>query len=177
MKDRGHKVFSPTLAASDTCTLDDHISQVCLLITDERLDEVILVGHSYASFVITGAADRISRKIRRLIYVDSSIPENGKSLFDMFGSGGVSYKNYAGLTPDRPFVEPLYFNAGVIRKIPKTYIHCTQSEFAAVTGQFVKYVADHAAQDNWDYFELESDHPCMVSHPGELAAILLRESD
>jgi len=176
LENRGHKVFAPTLSASGTSSLGDHISEVCRLIEDVKLDGVILVGHSYASFVITGVADRIPGKIKHLVYVDSSIPENGKSLFDMIESGGVSYKSFAGLTPDKPFVEPLYFNAAKIKIIPKTYIHCTQSEFLAVCVPFVKYVAEHAAQDNWDYFELKSDHLCMVSHPQELAGILLRES-
>ena len=110
------------------------------------------------------------------MYVDSSIPENGKSLFDMFELSGVSYKSYAGLTPDKPFVEPLFFDAARIKRIPKTYIHCTLSEFLTVCGPFVSYVAGHAKQDNWDYFELQSDHLCMVSHPEELAAILLQEA-
>jgi len=176
LENRGHKVFAPTLSASGTSSLGDHISEVCRLIENGKLDGVILVGHSYASFVITGVADRIPGKIKHLVYVDSSIPENGKSLFDMIESGGVSYKSFAGLTPDKPFVEPLYFNAAKIKIIPKTYIHCTQSEFLAVCVPFVKYVAEHAAQDNWDYFELKSDHLCMVSHPQELAGILLRES-
>ncbi len=176
LENKGHRVFIPTLSAADTSSLDEHISQACRLIEEEKLDGVILVGHSYASFVITGVADRIAGKIKHLVYVDSSIPENGKSLFDMIESSGVSYRSFAGLTPDKPFIQPLYFDAAKLKMIPKTYIHCTQSEFAAVCGPFVKYVAEHAAQDNWDYFELESDHLCMVSHPHELAEILLYES-
>jgi len=176
LENRGHKFFTPTLSASGTSSLGNHVSEVCRLIEDGNLDGVILVGHSYASFVITGVADRIAAKIKHLVYVDSSIPENGKSLFDMIESSGVSYKSFAGLTPDKPFVEPLYFDAAKIKIISKTYIHCTQSEFLTVCVPFVKYVAEHAAQDNWDYFELKSDHLCMVSHPEELAGILLRES-
>jgi len=176
LQNRGQKAFAPTLSASDTCSLEDHISEVCALIENGQLRDVMLVGHSYASFVITGVADKLPGRIKHLVYVDSSIPENGKSLFDMFELSGVSYKSYAGLTPDKPFVEPLNFDAARIKKIPKTYVHCTLSEFLAVCGPFVSYVAEHAKQDNWDYFELKSDHLCMVSHPEELAAILLQEA-
>jgi len=177
LEKQGHAAFAPTLSASGTSCLGDHISEVCLLLEDKQLTNVILVGHSYASFVITGVSDRLPGRIKHLVYVDSSIPENGESLFDMFDSSGVSYKNFDGLTPDKPFVEPLYFDAEKIKVIPKTYIHCTQSEYLAVCTPFVSYVAEHAKQDNWDYFELKSDHLCMVSHPEELTAILLRESD
>lgn len=93
----------------------------------------------------------------------------------MFGLSGVSYKSFAGVTPDKPFIKPLYFDAVTLKNIPKMYIHCTKSDFLTVCVPFVKYVAEHAVQDNWDYFELESDHLCMVSHPREIAEILLRE--
>jgi hypothetical protein len=36
-------------------------------------------------------------------------------------------------------------------------------------------VVRSAALDNWDYFEIDSDHHCMISEPREAAEILLRE--
>jgi len=37
LKNWGHKVFAPTLVASGTSSLEDHISEVCIVIEDERL--------------------------------------------------------------------------------------------------------------------------------------------
>jgi pimeloyl-ACP methyl ester carboxylesterase len=37
---------------------------------------------SYGGMVITGVAQQIAAKIHSLVYLDSFVPENGKSLFD-----------------------------------------------------------------------------------------------
>jgi pimeloyl-ACP methyl ester carboxylesterase len=39
----------------------------------------VLVGHSYAGSVITGAADRLSARIAALVYLDAFLPEDGDS--------------------------------------------------------------------------------------------------
>jgi pimeloyl-ACP methyl ester carboxylesterase len=176
LEKHGHRVFAPSLSKPQSSTLGGHISQVCKLMEKEDLSDVVLVGHSYASFVITGAADRMPEKIRLLIYVDCSIPQNGKSLYGMFEFVGLSSEDYE-LPQDPPFLEPLYFDEELIRKMHKIYVHCTRSEFLAVGKPFFEQVVEHAKRDNWEYFQIESDHPCMISHPGELADILLRHEN
>ena len=174
LKEHGHRVFAPSLAKPQNSTLSGHISEVCKLIEDENLRNVFLVGHSYASFVITGVADKMPERIKRLIYVDSSVPRNGKSLYGMFELQGFTSEDYA-LPQDPPFLEPLYFDEEKVRKMPKTYVHCTRSEFIALTKSVFKQVIENAERDNWDYFQIESDQICMISHPDELAKILLRD--
>jgi pimeloyl-ACP methyl ester carboxylesterase len=44
---------------------------------------VILVGHSYGCMVIGGVAEKIPNRIRRLVYLDGYIPEDGKTAFDL----------------------------------------------------------------------------------------------
>jgi pimeloyl-ACP methyl ester carboxylesterase len=176
LKEQGHRVFAPSLSKPEISTLSEHISEVCKLIDDENLNSIVLVGHSYASMVITGVADRIPNKIKHLIYVDCAVPVNGMSLYGMFEPLGITSEAY-GLPQDPPFLEPLYFDEKKIRKIPKTYVHCTQSEFIAVGKPAFEKVVEDAERDNWDFFQLDSDHPCMISHPVELAEILLREQD
>lgn len=83
-----NKVFCPTLSSPYKSTLQDHIDEVCLLIRDNGLDKVILVGHSYAGMVIIGVADNIPEKLSRLIYVDAAVPESGQSLFDILDATG-----------------------------------------------------------------------------------------
>src|SRR6476660_1698835 len=70
----GHEVFAPTLTglgerahlASRGINLDTHINDVVMLMEAEELEDVVLVGHSYAGMVITGVADRAPQRIRRL---------------------------------------------------------------------------------------------------------------
>lgn len=86
----GHVVHAPTLTGngatrhlgSERITLETHTRDVLGLLAAEELDDVILVGHSYGGMVITSAADRAAAKIRRLVYLDAFVPENGDSLAD-----------------------------------------------------------------------------------------------
>ena len=54
-----------------------HINDITSLIEAENLNDVVLVGHSYAGMVITGVADRLKRKIKHLIYLDAAVPSDG----------------------------------------------------------------------------------------------------
>jgi pimeloyl-ACP methyl ester carboxylesterase len=48
----------------------------------EDLHDVVLLGHSYGGMVVTGVADRRAERIRRLVYLDAFVPENGKCALD-----------------------------------------------------------------------------------------------
>lgn len=174
LEEQGHVVYTPSSSDPANCNLDDHISELCRLLDAEGLQDAILAGHSYASFIITGVSDRMPERIRRLIYIDSSVPTTGQSLKDIFSVFGIRFEEY-GVPEYRPFLEPLYFNEERLRTIPKTYIHCTESEFAAVGEPTYEHVKKNAERDNWDWFTIDSDHKCMASHPDELAEILLFE--
>src|SRR5206468_6812914 len=86
----GNTVFTPTLTGlgershliSALVNLDTHINDVIQLIEYEELNDVVLVGHSYAGTIIAGVADRIAPRLRRLIFLDSQLIDQGKSLFD-----------------------------------------------------------------------------------------------
>ena len=62
----GHKVYAPTLTGlgershlmSGLITLDTHVTDVANVIKWENLDNVVLVGHSYAGFVVSGVAEK-----------------------------------------------------------------------------------------------------------------------
>jgi pimeloyl-ACP methyl ester carboxylesterase len=172
----GNRTFAPSLSRPDGSTLSEHISEICGLLEEHELDAIVLVGHSYASFVITGVAERMPERIKRLIYVDCAVPHDGKSLYGMFEDLGITSEEY-GLPQDPPFLEPLHFDEERIRRIHKTYIHCTQSEFLAIGKPAFEEVKGNAERDNWDYFEIDSNHAVMISHPKELSAILLEEQD
>jgi pimeloyl-ACP methyl ester carboxylesterase len=172
LEEQGHRVFAPSLPDPATSTLSEFISVVCKIFEGEGLESVFLVGHSSGALVITGVADRIPERIQRLIYVDSSVPIVGKSLYGMFEDLGISPTEYD-LPQDPPCLEPLYFDEEKILEIPKTYILCKQGEFIAVARPFFEKIKENAERDNWNYYTLDSKHECMVSHPVELARILL----
>lgn len=63
--------------------LHTHIQDVMGLIEAEELQRVVLVGHSYAGMVVTGAADRLLREkpgtLAQLVYLDAALPHPGES--------------------------------------------------------------------------------------------------
>lgn len=68
---------------SPSVDLHTHIQDVLGLIEAEELQRVVLVGHSYAGMVVTGAADRLQRErpgsLAHLVYLDASVPRPGES--------------------------------------------------------------------------------------------------
>lgn len=85
----GHTVHTPTLKGnregdSRKTSLDEAINSLIEYLQENQLTDVILLGHSYGGMVITGTADRVAPgTIRRLIYWNAFVPNNGESLNDM----------------------------------------------------------------------------------------------
>lgn len=90
LRAHGHSVYTPTLTglgerahlASRETNLDTHIQDIAGVIACEELDDVVLVGTSYAGLVISGVADRMPERIGSLIYLNSALPANGKCMMD-----------------------------------------------------------------------------------------------
>ena len=86
----GHTVYRPTLTGqgekvhlagllTTNIDLNLHITDVVNVIEWEKLQDIVLVGHSYGGMVITGVADRVPDRIKHVIYLDAIVPENGES--------------------------------------------------------------------------------------------------
>jgi pimeloyl-ACP methyl ester carboxylesterase len=86
----GHRVFTPTLTGLGERShlldrrlgVETHIDDVANLLVWEELRDVVLVGHSYAGFVVRHVADRMPERLRSLVYLDAFVPENGKRIQD-----------------------------------------------------------------------------------------------
>ena len=65
-----------------------HVEDVVNSITRNDLQDVVLVGHSYGSMPITGAALRVPDRIARLVYIDSGPLPPGVSLADLYDADG-----------------------------------------------------------------------------------------
>ena len=161
-----HRAFAPTLLDEHRCGLADHIGQICDLMQENNLDGIILVGHSYGGMVITGASARMPGRIRHLVYLDAAVPDPGQSLFDLIASAGIDPFSVPGLEPVRPYTEKLQFDQELIRSIEKTYIRCTKSDFAPVTGAVCRRI--EAAGEGWTCLELPSSHVPMADMPDEV---------
>src|SRR5262252_2164968 len=84
----GHKAYAPTIKGNrpgdlKTTGLAEAIESIVDYLAENDLKDVILVGHSYGGMVITGVADMASERIRRLVYWNAFVPNDGESLNDM----------------------------------------------------------------------------------------------
>src|SRR3546814_7662350 len=76
---RSHRVYAPSLPGhgeragegGPAVNLSTHVDDIVRLIERERLDHVILVGHSYGGMIVSGVAERVPGRIARVIYVSS----------------------------------------------------------------------------------------------------------
>lgn len=168
----GHQVFAPTLKEEHTHDLTYHIEQVFSLFKNPDLSRVLLVGHSYGGMVITGLVARMPKRIRGLVYVYAALPEPGRSLFDLLAEGNVkpSLVSRTGRVP--AYVEKLQVDPRKIRRLKKTYVLCTESEFAVVTKVAKKKIAANC--EGRIYLELPASHVPMATMPGRLNQLLIR---
>lgn len=195
---QGHKVYRPTMTglgervhlANADINLSTHIMDIVNVILFEDLPNVVLVGHSYGGMVISGVAEQVPERIRKLIYLDAFVPENGESLFLSRGPNGDAmtkpftkngFVNYFfGPTKPTPptdvpqplktFTEPLAITNPAVKKISTSYILMTQNHDAEKAG-FAPF-AVRAKQRGWQILQLEGGHYAMRDQPVELVKIL-----
>lgn len=65
--------------------LQTHIADIVALLHYRDLSGVFLVGHSYGGTVITAVAEQAADRVRGLIYLDGSVPQDGQSNNDVIG--------------------------------------------------------------------------------------------
>ena len=91
LRERGHEVYTPTLTGlgerahlgGPEVGLATHVEDVVAVLELEDLHDVVLCAHSYGGMPVTGAADRVSARIRLVVYVDALVPSDGQSAFDL----------------------------------------------------------------------------------------------
>ena len=92
LREEGHYAYPATLTglgervhlASPEVDLETHITDVVNLIEFEDLNDVVLLGHSYAGLVVTGVADRVPDRISQLVYLDTGPLPDGTILIETF---------------------------------------------------------------------------------------------
>src|SRR6266511_1683245 len=91
LRQRGHDVHPVTLTGlgerarlgGPEVDLDIHVADVVDFVRDEGLDDVVLIGHSYAGIVVTGVADGIPERLAKVVYLESGPVPDGVAYLDM----------------------------------------------------------------------------------------------
>ena len=203
----GHRVFAPTLTglgershlADAGINLSTHVADVVNVVKWEQLDYVVLAGHSYAGFVISGVAERLEGAIASLVFVDAFVPENGDTVATSASPATrrlveeAVLKGETMLSPvpaaffqvndkDRAWVDALCVPqplatfqetaelTGARERIAKkAYVRA--KGYASVS--FDTALAKVRAMPSWRTFELACGHDIMVDMPERLTEILL----
>ncbi|MBL3659056.1 alpha/beta fold hydrolase [Fulvivirga sediminis] len=184
---------------NDSISLQTHILDIINLIIMEDLQDVVLVGHSYAGAVITGVADSIPERLSKLIYLDAMLVHNGESPitsepnaeqlkkiktfrnkehFDPISSSyfGVSDRTQMKWVNERLTPQP-YMTFGQILEldhefgngIPLVYIACINPQLSVLKNRSDKL----KNEKSWTYLTLNTGHDAMITQPNELSAMLI----
>ena len=203
----GHEVHAPTLSGvSDRAHLvhpglglSTHVEDVTALIEAHDLENVVLVGHSYAGQVVTAVADRLPERLHRRVYLDAFVGRDGEAAIDLLPETvaghyreSVAGPGFGWLIPVRPLnvlgvTEQADLDWLGPRLTPhpwRTYTeplrlsgHCDRVpagyvECTAWMRAFRPH-AERAAALGWPVHELATGHEAMVTAPRELADLLL----
>ena len=210
LRGMGHHVGAPTQTGvgerkhllSKDITLDTFAADIVNHIEAEELNDVILVGHSFAGTSITGTADKIPYRIRHLIYLDSLVLENGQSPFSVLPPDVVAARRklvaeqgqgiFIPPPPPTAFGIPENHASAdwVKRRLTphpvSTYDSPIRIDNPVANGRPRTYIActDPAygpleatrqwvkKQENWQWQEIATGHDAMVMAPAELAGML-----
>ena len=83
----GHKVFAPTMAGHGKFA-DRKVSHaqctdsIVQFIAENSMEDFVLLGHSFAGTIICKVAEAIPEKIRRLVFLNAFVLQDGHSLVD-----------------------------------------------------------------------------------------------
>jgi pimeloyl-ACP methyl ester carboxylesterase len=207
LEKKGHKVFAPTMMGLGACShmlskdvnLTTHITDIVNLIKWEDLSGIVLVGHSYGGYIISGVAEQIGDKIASIVFLDAFVPESGDSLAAS-SSQPVREAIAAALGRGEPALKPVPAAVFRVNEKDRAWVDakCTPHPIAALiekialTGARDK-IAKRAyirakgypsipfdaalakSQGNgWKTFEMTAGHDAMVDQPQELTDLLIQ---
>ena len=211
LRQAGHRVFSPTLTGvGERSHLvhpdihpDLHVQDVVNVIGWNELNQVVLVGHSYAGLVITGVAGQIPEKLDALVYLDAFVPtRSGESAFSdsdpqrehrVRSSVIEGYlvppmghetwskdpqkldwlKKLTTPHPIRCFTEGPTLTGKENQISNRHYIYCNQNDPSPFRRYYDLYVED----PGWKVHSLACLHDAMVDAPDQVTACILEACD
>ncbi len=211
LRQQGHSVFTPTLTGvgershlmSRAVNLSMHVEDIVNVLKWEDLDDVVLIGHSYGGFVISGVAERLPECIRHLVYLDAFLPHDGERLLDLVPQPFIDmfYEGVkrAGEGYKIPPIPAAMFNVNAADRVLVDG-KCTLHPLAAFeeriaikgkpgNGRPATYMLatnwentpfppmkERARALGWRTLDIACGHDIMLDQPAELAAQLVRVS-
>ena len=197
---KGWKVYRPSLPgvgehyplATPAIGLEDHITDIVNFILFEDLHDIVLLGHSYGGMVITGVADRIPERIKKLVYLDAALPENGESIGGLIKQSDFDISKMtrdgfiipfwvpAGKLPPvdvpqplKTFNDPITLkNQAIAAKIPSVYILTVDPGKKPEEDAFFIFY-ERAKARGWPVIVMEADHVPQWRKPEATAELLL----
>jgi len=194
----GHTVYRVTLTAlgershlsAEGVNLTTHINDVVNTILFEDLHEVVLTGHSYGGMVITGVMDRIPERIRHVVFLDAAVPDDGQSIWDLFGGQSPQGPNFADGFMQVPWVKPgdkpphsvkqsiKCFNQPVTYKnpaalaLPVTYVAFVPKDQSADERAKKDKSWQHAVARGWTIRTFPGHHVAQQEDPRGVATLI-----
>ena len=195
---KGWRVYRPTLSglgehfntARADIGLATHIDDIVNFILFEDLHDIVLVGHSYGGMVITGVADRIPERIRRLVYLDAMLPVDGESAVSLEkpGAGSLADRAKDGfitpwwVRPGKPFpidvpqplktlTDRIALKNPAATKLAAAYILTVDKGKKPEDDDFF-FAAERARARGWPVIIMEADHVPMWRQPEATAELL-----
>jgi pimeloyl-ACP methyl ester carboxylesterase len=211
LRTAGHDVYTPILTglgerehlAHPGIDLDTHIRDLLGVLEFEDLHDVVLVGHSYGTMVITGVADRVPERISHLVYLDGAMACDDQTVLDLFppewrvsrraqvDAEGDGWRllppadlSVWGINQD----DEAWVRAKLTPQPFKTFTQPLRLMNAAGFGGPKTFIAclqappaqwrdamiDRVrAEHDWRYRELTTGHDAMITAPGALTRLLL----
>jgi pimeloyl-ACP methyl ester carboxylesterase len=190
----GHRVFPVTLTGlgdrrhltNGAINLDTHIQDVVQLFEDERINDAVLVAHSYGGMVTTGVSDRLPGRIRSLVYLDAMVPSDGEAQWDLMSedfhkmflgntSDGLTTAAAPGMDP-RACAHPLATMLQPLRIGPSAY-DVTNKVFVWAEGftgsPFGAFYERLSKTEGWETHRLPYGHDLLTEAPQVIANLLL----
>ncbi|UUX95332.1 alpha/beta fold hydrolase [Aquabacterium sp. J223] len=208
LRARGHAVFTPTWTGLGErahlmrpgIDLATFVQDVSSVIEVEELRDVVLVGHSFGGYVITGVADRLADRLSEVVYVDAAVATSGRSPFAELPAEVRRARMEAAVERQgtRVILPPPASSFGLERPEDIAWVDRRMTPMpldaydSAITLQGppagstpARYIrctrpplpqvaagAAYARERGWRYAEIATGHDAMVTSPSELVALL-----
>jgi pimeloyl-ACP methyl ester carboxylesterase len=203
----GHDVHALTLTGvsdrahllSPSVGLGTHVQDVVSLIEAHDLNDVVLVGHSYAGQVVTGVADRIPERLGKRVYLDAFVGDDGDCAIDLLPEKiaghyreSVAGPGFGWLIPVRSLTvlgvsEDADLKWLGPRLTPHPWLTYTEPLRLGGAGETVPAAfiectdwmrvfqphAERAAARGWPVHHIATGHEAMVTAPRQLTDLLL----
>ena len=203
----GHSVHQLTLPGfgdgedAGKVTLTAHVNTVIAYLESHKLNDVVLVGHSYSGIVVGQVSALLQHRVAHSVFIEAFLPVEGKSLLDVSGLDVAHEKrlieNNGGLWP-APTLEELKSQPHLSDELiallgskQKDHPGKTVTEPAAMAAPLGDLRATFIAEagwlsssreadvvqklrenDNWGFKVLNGGHWPMLTMPDELAVLM-----